>query len=60
MAFLYENIKIAFKETDGDFLNDILQSANSVDSGCVVVIVMVIGDIIVSANCGDSRAILSR
>ncbi|CAD8151078.1 unnamed protein product [Paramecium octaurelia] len=60
LAFLYENIRSTFKETDNDFLTEIVQPNASTDSGCVAVVVMIIGDYIVSINCGDSRAILSR
>ncbi|CAD8142770.1 unnamed protein product [Paramecium pentaurelia] len=60
LAFLFENIRAAFKETDSDFLTDVVQANAANDSGCVAVVVMIIGDYIVSINCGDSRAILSR
>lgn len=57
-SFIKEIIVQSIKDTDFSFFDE--SGDYSLDKGCTGVIVMIIGDRIICANVGDSRAILSR
>eukprot|EP00916_Digyalum_oweni_P020301 GHVL01033839.1.p1 GENE.GHVL01033839.1~~GHVL01033839.1.p1 ORF type:complete len:275 (-),score=38.95 GHVL01033839.1:1011-1835(-) len=51
-------LRLAFKDTDDSFL--LKMDAKSNSCGCAAVVVVVIGNHVWCANCGDSRAVLCR
>lgn len=57
-SFIDMVLRAAIKETDLSFFEEYTEY--SLSTGCTGVIVLVVGDRIVCANVGDSRAILSR
>jgi len=57
-SFIKKIIIQSIQDTDFSFFEE--KEDHSLDKGCTGVIVLIIGDRIICANVGDSRAILSR
>lgn len=52
-------IKETFVSTDDEFYQE-FKDDKAIFSGCVAILCIIAGDIIITANVGDCRAILSR
>ena len=50
----------SFKKTDEDFLVEAAKATPSLKDGCTAAVLLVVNDVIFSANLGDSRAVLCR
>eukprot|EP00914_Ancora_sagittata_P007202 GHVO01014257.1.p1 GENE.GHVO01014257.1~~GHVO01014257.1.p1 ORF type:complete len:404 (-),score=70.62 GHVO01014257.1:531-1742(-) len=59
-AHIYHSLYRSFVLTDLAYLRSEQLAARPLGSGCVAVVVLMIGEAIWCANCGDARAVLSR
>ena len=60
-AYLKQTIETTFEQVDQNFLkNQYKLGSSDYDSSCTCILLMVIGDFIICANLGDSKAILCR
>lgn len=50
----------AFKKTDEEFLSAAAAATPSWKDGCTAAVLLVVNDVVFSANLGDSRAVLCR
>lgn len=57
---IYDALFRAFIQTDRHFLRQQEQQNRRTGPGCAAIVVVILGDTLWSANCGDARAVLCR
>ena len=58
--YMYEVLNESIQQTDIEFYEKNIYTGKCIDMGSVASIVMILGDVLICANVGDCRAIMSR